>query len=278
MQRIAVIGSGIAGLSAAWLLSTRYAVTLFEAAATLGGHTNTIDVVVDGKTFAVDTGFLEQAQIRKYKRILEVLDVGPEQRILEIGCGWGGFAEHAVSTRGCRVHGITLSTEQLAFARERLQQAGLGDRATFELRDYRDVSGEYDFIVSIEMFEAVGERYWPRYFRSVRDRLRRGGRALIQTIVIADELFERYRTGTDFIQQYVFPGGMLPSPRVFRERAFQQGLTPGEGFAFRYDYAETLKRWRHTFNNRVTELAGLGFDERFIRLWYFYLIHKVTGL
>ena len=220
---------------------------------------------------------LEQAQIRKYERILDVLDVGPDDRILEIGCGWGGFAEHAVRTRGCKVHGITLSTEQLTFAQERLRLAGFDDRATFELRDYRDLTGEYDFIVSIEMFEAVGERYWPQYFRSVRDRLRHGGRALIQTIVIADELFERYRTGTDFIQQYVFPGGMLPSPRVFRERAFQQGLTPGDGFAFRYDYAETLERWRQTFNNRVTELAGLGFDERFVRLWNFYLAYGEAG-
>ena len=220
---------------------------------------------------------LEQAQTRKYERILDVLDVRPGQRILEIGCGWGGFAEHAVRTRDCKVHGITLSTEQLAYATDRLERAGLADRATFELRDYRDVTGEYDCIVSIEMFEAVGERYWPQYFRTVRDRLRRGGRALVQTIVIAEELFERYRTGTDFIQQYVFPGGMLPSPKVFRERAFQQGLTAGEGFAFRYDYAETLKRWRQAFNNRVTELAGLGFDERFMRLWNFYLAYCEAG-
>lgn len=220
---------------------------------------------------------LEQAQHRKVERILEVLGVGPEHSILEIGCGWGGFAEQAIRTRGCKVHGITLSTEQLAFARDRLEKAGLSDRATFDLCDYRDVTGEYDFVVSIEMFEAVGERYWPQYFRCVRERLRRGGRALIQTIVIAEELFERYRTGTDFIQQYVFPGGMLPSPGVFRDRAFQQGLTPGDGFAFRLDYAETLRRWRQVFNNRVTELALLGFDERFVRLWNFYLAYCEAG-
>jgi cyclopropane-fatty-acyl-phospholipid synthase len=220
---------------------------------------------------------LEEAQTLKYERICEVLGIAAGDRILEIGCGWGGFAEHAVRTRGARVHGITLSTEQLAFARARLANVPSGDLATFELRDYRDVRGEYDHIVSIEMFEAVGERYWPHYFRTVRDRLRPGGRALVQTIVIDDALFPRYRRSTDFIQQYVFPGGMLPSPRVFRERAHREGLTVGDAIAFRFDYAETLRHWRQRFNARAVELHSLGFDERFLRLWNFYLAYCEAG-
>lgn len=220
---------------------------------------------------------LEEAQITKYERILENLDVQPGQTVLEIGCGWGGFAEYAIRTRDCRVHGVTLSKEQLAYARERLERAGLADRATIELRDYREVRGEFDHVVSIEMFEAVGEQYWPSFFRTVRDRLKQGRRALIQTISIADELFPRYRTGTDFIQQYIFPGGMLPSEEVFRDRASQQGLLVGDTFRFRLDYAETVRRWRQRFNARLAELHALGFDERFVRTWNFYLAYCEAG-
>jgi cyclopropane-fatty-acyl-phospholipid synthase len=220
---------------------------------------------------------LEEAQSVKYERILENLGVDAGDTVLEIGCGWGGFAEHAARSRGCRVHGITLSREQLAYARERADKAGVGGLATFELRDYRDVRGEYDHVVSIEMFEAVGEKYWPQYFRAVRDRLKSGGRALIQTISIADRLFARYRTGTDFIQQYIFPGGMLPSEEVFRDRAAQQGLIVGGSVAFRHDYVETIRRWRHRFNARLTDLHALGFDERFVRTWNFYLAYCEAG-
>lgn len=220
---------------------------------------------------------LEEAQITKYERILENLDVQPGQAVLEIGCGWGGFAEYAIRTRDCRVHGVTLSKEQSAYARERLERAGLADRATIELRDYRAVRGEFDHVVSIEMFEAVGEQYWPSFFRTVRDRLKQGRRALIQTISIADELFPRYRTGTDFIQQYIFPGGMLPSEEVFRDRASQQGLLVGDTFRFRLDYAETVRRWRQRFNARLAELHALGFDERFVRTWNFYLAYCEAG-
>jgi cyclopropane-fatty-acyl-phospholipid synthase len=220
---------------------------------------------------------LEEAQELKYQRILERLELQPGERVLEIGCGWGGFAEYAARTRGVHVHGITLSTEQLAWARERVAKEGLGELARLELRDYRDVRGEFDAIVSIEMFEAVGERYWAGYFRTVRDRLRHGGRALVQTISIDEALFDRYRTGTDFIQQYIFPGGMLPSQEVFRDRASQQGLAVGDVLAFRHDYAETLRRWRARFNARITDLHALGFDERFARLWNFYLAYCEAG-
>ncbi|MFO1318413.1 MAG: class I SAM-dependent methyltransferase [Burkholderiales bacterium] len=220
---------------------------------------------------------LEMAQAAKYERICETLGLKAGDRVLEIGCGWGGFAEHAAFTRRCSVHGVTLSGEQLSYAVNRIRQRDLSDLVTFELRDYRDVQGEYDYIVSIEMFEAVGERYWPTYFRMLRDRLARGGRALIQTIIIADDLYARYRHGTDFIQQYVFPGGMLPSEEVFRDVAYRQGLVIGRPFTFRIDYAETLKRWRHRFNRRVGELNAMGFDDRFMRLWNFYLAYCEAG-
>lgn len=220
---------------------------------------------------------LEEGQRIKYERILERLAVKPGQTILEIGCGWGAFAEYAARERGCRVHGITLSREQLASARTRIEAAGLTEQVTFELRDYRDVRGEFDYVVSIEMFEAVGEKYWPDFFRAVRERLMMGGCALVQTITIADALFARYRLSTDFIQQYIFPGGMLPSTEVFRDTASQQGLVVGEPNEFRLDYAETLRRWRHRFNSGVAELQGLGFDKRFVRLWNFYLAYCEAG-
>jgi cyclopropane-fatty-acyl-phospholipid synthase len=216
---------------------------------------------------------LEQAQAAKYERICRQLALGPAHRVLEIGCGWGGFAEYAARTRGCRVHGVTLSTEQLAFAEKRIDAAGLSLLATFELIDYRDVEGSFDHIVSIEMFEAVGEHYWPDYFRQLHARLKRGGRAIVQTIVIADALFERYRSGTDFIQQYVFPGGMLPTETLFRDHAFREGLAVVDVSAFGFDYAETLRRWRRKFNFRVPDVNALGFDDRFVRLWNFYLAY-----
>ncbi len=224
-----------------------------------------------------DKRSLPAAQSAKYERICSVLDIQAGDRVLEIGCGWGGFAEHAAATRGCRVHGITLSREQLSFANDRMVQRDLAGLVTLELRDYRDVQGEFDHIVSIEMFEAVGERYWPAYFDTIRERLRRGGRALIQTIAIADSRFDRYRRGTDFIQQHIFPGGMLPSREVFRDNASRRGLLIGDVFTFGKDYAKTLRAWRHRFNRRVGELNALGFDERFVRMWNFYLAYCEAG-
>jgi cyclopropane-fatty-acyl-phospholipid synthase len=220
---------------------------------------------------------LEQAQIAKYERILRRLDVRRGASILELGCGWGGFAEYAVRTRGCRVHGITLSNEQLLFARQRVEGTDLARSMEFSLTDYRDVGGSFDHVVSIEMFEAVGERYWTGYFESIRERLKPHGSALVQTITIADELFARYRLSTDFIQQYIFPGGMLPGPAVFRKLARKARLQVTNEHAFGQDYAETLRRWRNGYATVRHDLRSSGFDERFERLWNFYLAYCEAG-
>jgi cyclopropane-fatty-acyl-phospholipid synthase len=215
---------------------------------------------------------LQQAQQAKYRRILDELALPAGASVLEIGCGWGGFAELA-AVDGLRVKGLTLSTEQLAFARERIARAGMADRAEFALQDYRDERGRYDGIASIEMFEAVGEAYWPAYFDSVRRALAPQGRAVIQTITIDDALFERYRRGTDFIQQYVFPGGMLASPSVFEAHARRAGLRVVRRLAFGQDYARTLALWRQAVVSRTAEVRALGFDRRFERIWEFYLAY-----
>jgi len=220
---------------------------------------------------------LEDAQRAKYRRILDVLNVKPGDRILEIGCGWGGFAEIAARERGAQVHGITLSNAQAEFCQQRISDAHLEKQVSIDICDYRDVTGKFDFIVSIEMFEAVGEAYWPAYFRAIHDRLRPGGRALVQTIVIADELFADYRRGTDFIQQYVFPGGMLPSPSVFFNEATRAGFKAGDGYFFGRDYADTLCRWRERYNTQLSELRQLGFDASFERTWNFYFAYCEAG-
>lgn len=216
------------------------------------------------------------AQQAKYQRMLDLLGARPGDSILEIGCGWGGFAEHA-ARQGMRVHGVTLSHEQLAYARSRIQQADLQELASFELRDYRDLRGKYDHIVSIEMLEAVGDAYWPGYFRQLYALLRPGGRAALQSIVIQESHFERYRRGTDFIQQYIFPGGMLPSPPRIVEQALSQGLEVNRLESFGADYAETLRRWRRRFEANREAVRQLGFDTAFIRLWRFYLAYCEAG-
>jgi cyclopropane-fatty-acyl-phospholipid synthase len=218
--------------------------------------------------FSAATGTdLALAQQAKYRAIFDQLQVAQGARVLEIGCGWGGFAELA-AREGVHVTGLTLSTEQLAYANARL--AGQVD---LRLCDYRDSTGQYDAVASIEMFEAVGESYWPSYFECVARSLKPGGRACIQTIVIADELFERYRKGTDFIQQYIFPGGMLPSPARFESMAASHGLTVSAKLRFGFSYADTLVAWRNAFHARLDEVRAQGFDERFIRTWEFYLCY-----
>lgn len=219
---------------------------------------------------------LSDAQQAKYRRILRELDVREGDHILEIGCGWGGFAEVAARA-GCRVTGITISQEQFDFAQERLRKAGLQDRVTLKMADYRDIAGTFDHVVSIEMFEAVGERYWPAFFSTVKARLKTGGRAVVQTITIADSKFNRYREGTDFIQQYIFPGGMLPSPYRFDAALREAGLLSEARHAFGNDYAATLRHWHHRFNAAEAVVRAQGFDERFIRTWRFYLAYCEAG-
>lgn len=220
---------------------------------------------------------LYQAQQRKYQRVLQLLDLPDGQSLLEIGCGWGGFAELAARSAGHRVRGLTLSRQQLEYASTRIDAAGLVNQCRFALQDYRDEQGQYDGIVSIEMFEAVGEAYWNDYFTAVRRALRPGGRAVVQSILIDDALFERYRSGTDFIQQQVFPGGMLPSAERFRSVAAENGLIVMHQEHFGLDYAETLNRWEKNFIANQDAVRALGFDARFIRLWHFYLAYCQAG-
>ena len=213
---------------------------------------------------------LQAAQAAKYRRILSRLAAEPGQRVLEIGCGWGGFAEMATHD-GLAVTGLTLSPAQLAWARQRVPSADL------RLQDYRDTTERFDHVVSIEMFEAVGERWWPTYFRTVANALKPEGRAVIQSITIRDDLFATYRRGTDFIQQYIFPGGMLPSRAEFRAQAARQGLVVRDEYAFGVDYARTLALWRDAFDARWPQVAALGFDEPFRRLWRLYLSYCEAG-
>ena len=223
---------------------------------------------------------MAEAQTAKVRRALRMVDAKAGDRILEIGCGWGGVMEEALRS-DIAITGLTLSTEQKAFADMRLNniQASNGNAPAFEVRlqDYRDCQEQFDGIVSVEMFEAVGEKHWPEYFQTIAQRLKAGRKACIQTIVIAEELFDRYRTNTDFIQQYVFPGGMLPSRTSFRASAAQAGLKVEAEFAFGADYAKTLCIWRDSFNQKLQEVRQLGFDEAFIRLWNFYLMYCSAG-
>ncbi|MBI3367781.1 MAG: class I SAM-dependent methyltransferase, partial [Burkholderiales bacterium] len=217
---------------------------------------------------------LPQAQHAKMRRALTQAGVSADARVLEIGCGWGALAECAIRDFGARVTGVTLSSEQLLLARQRLADAGLSSQAELRFQDYRDIADEpFDAIVSIEMFEAVGREYWDSYFKALRDRLKPGGRACVQSITIRDDLFERYVSNTDFIQQYIFPGGLLPSRAMFRAEAAKAGLELVDEFAFGPDYAETLRRWRQDFLHRDAQLRAQGFDTRFMRTWEFYLAY-----
>ena len=214
------------------------------------------------------------AQAAKVRRAIRECALQPGERLLEIGCGWGALAETAAAEFGACVTGVTLSSEQLEFARERLFRAGLADRTALRLQDYRDITDEpFDAIASIEMFEAVGREYWGSFFTTLRGKLKAGGRACIQTITIRDDLFERYLKSSDFIQQYIFPGGLLPSPQAFRAEAAKAGLEVINECAFGADYAETLRRWRAQFLARDRQVRQLGFDQRFIHIWEFYLAY-----
>jgi len=219
-------------------------------------------------------GDFTQAQHAKVRRALQSTGLRVGDRVLEIGCGWGALAEMAATDFAADVVGVTLSTEQLAYAQDRMAKAGVRQDVDLRLQDYRDIQdGPYDAICSIEMIEAVGREYWSTYFSKIHTLLKSGGKACIQAIVIDDALFDRYIQGTDFIQQYIFPGGCLPSPSSIRAEAARAGLRIEEEFTFGQDYAETLRRWHHTFTQQRTQVMAQGFDARFLRTWEFYLAY-----
>ncbi|UPA25935.1 SAM-dependent methyltransferase [Shinella oryzae] len=220
---------------------------------------------------------LTSAQVAKYRALAEATGIGPKDHVLEIGCGWGGFAEFAAGEIGCTVTGLTISREQLAFARERIAKAGLSDRVELKFQDYRDEKGTYDRIVSIEMFEAVGEKYWPAYFSKLHECLKPGGRAGLQIITILQEAYADYRANPDFIQKYVFPGGMLPTREHLATLGRQSGLFTASDMGFGHDYARTLAEWRHRFWAAWERIVPLGFDERFRKLWEFYFYYCEAG-
>ncbi|NKB28396.1 MAG: methyltransferase domain-containing protein [Rhodobacteraceae bacterium] len=214
---------------------------------------------------------LENAQTAKYASMVDQMGVEPGDHVLEIGCGWGGFAEYAAAERGLKVTGLTISWEQHDYAVARIKRAGLSDRVEIKMQDYRDERGTYDGIASIEMFEAVGQKYWPTYFNAVRQCLRPGKAATLQIITIQDKRWDVYRKGVDFIQKYIFPGGMLPAPSILKAEVEKAGLMVARSIEFGESYSQTLRRWHGTFNDRWDEVAALGFDDQFRRMWNFYL-------
>ncbi|WP_375413044.1 class I SAM-dependent methyltransferase [uncultured Bradyrhizobium sp.] len=227
--------------------------------------------------FEDDTPDLTAAQNNKYRRLAEAIDLQPGQSVLEIGCGWGGFAEYAAKNYGTSVVGLTISKEQHDFAQQRIRDAGLSDKVEIRFQDYRDERGRYDRIASIEMIEAVGEQFWPQYFSQLRDRLLPGGLVGIQAITIQDRFFQAYRREVDFIQRYVFPGGMLPSPEVLKSLGERFGVPVIRERIFGQDYAKTLATWRNNFRAAWPNLTPLGFDDRFRRLWEYYLAYCEAG-
>lgn len=214
---------------------------------------------------------LETAQEQKYASMVDQMGAKPGDHVLEIGCGWGGFAEYAAAKRGLKVTGLTISKAQHDYAVARIAAAGLSDRVEIKLQDYRDETGVYDGVASIEMFEAVGERYWPTYFNTLRERLKPGAQATLQIITIADDRFAMYRKTVDFIQKYIFPGGMLPSPSALKAEIARAGLEFTGSIEFGQSYSQTLRRWHDTFNARWSEAQAMGFDDRFRRMWNMYL-------
>ena len=220
---------------------------------------------------------LERAQRDKYRSLADRLGIHKDSHVLEIGCGWGGFAEFVGKEIGARVTGLTISKEQLAYGQSRIKRAGLEDRVELRFQDYRDETGKYDQIASIEMFEAVGEKYWPTYFNKIKECLKPEGTAGLQIITLPDRNFEKYRSRPDFIQRYIFPGGMLPSPSALEKVTGEQGLLLSNERIFAHDYAKTLREWRKVFHAKWDEVKSLGFDQRFKRMWEFYLHYCEAG-
>lgn len=222
-------------------------------------------------------GDLAAAQERKYAEIARAAGLEAHHHVLEIGCGWGGFAEYAARSIGCRVTALTISEQQFAFARERIKAAGLADQVEIKFCDYRDATGVYDRIVSIEMFEAVGQRFWKQYFETLYARLRTGGQAALQVITIREDIFPRYQREMDFIRQVIFPGGMLPTPTHLIDLGRQQTFELTHYQAFGQDYARTCQLWREKFDITWQQIAQLGFDEKFRRVWRYYLAYCEAG-
>ena len=214
---------------------------------------------------------LEKAQIAKYASMVDQMGVKPGDHVLEIGCGWGGFAEYAAKERGLKVTGLTISKEQLDYANKRIKSKGLSDKVNLKLQDYRDETGVYDGVASIEMLEAVGEKYWPVYFDKIKQCLKPGKQPTLQIITIQDARWDVYRKSVDFIQKYIFPGGMLPSPSVLRQEIHRAGLSVQHSIEFGKSYSQTLRRWFEVFNNKWDNISAMGFDDRFRRMWNFYL-------
>ncbi|WP_417495288.1 class I SAM-dependent methyltransferase [Maricaulis sp.] len=227
--------------------------------------------------FATPDQGLQAAQAEKYRRICVAAQLKPGDHVLEIGCGWGGFAEVAARDFGCRVTGVTLSTEQLDYARTRIARAGLSNQVDLQIRDYRDIDETYDAIVSIEMFEAVGEAHWPVYFDQLAHCLKPGGYAALQVITLREADFDHYRGTVDFIQKYVFPGGMLPPPSALAGEARRAGLDDIDACMFGEDYANTLQHWHAGFDATWPQIRALGFDDRFARIWRYYLAYCEAG-
>ncbi|MEM7171185.1 MAG: cyclopropane-fatty-acyl-phospholipid synthase family protein [Pseudomonadota bacterium] len=234
-------------------------------------------VFPEGTSDEPDQAALLPAQWAKYRRLAELAELKPGDQVLEIGCGWGGFACWAAKEIGCHVTALTISQAQHDFAVQEVRQAGLEDRVSIRLQDYRDTVEQFDKIVSIEMFEAVGEAYWSAYFSTLHRAMKPGGRAALQVITIHDDFFEGYRNNVDFIQRYIFPGGMLPSPRVLRQQVASVGLTYDREFSGGGDYARTLAIWRERFDAAWPEISQQGFDEGFRRMWQYYFDYCQAG-
>ncbi|MEZ5878615.1 MAG: cyclopropane-fatty-acyl-phospholipid synthase family protein [Tepidamorphaceae bacterium] len=220
---------------------------------------------------------LDEAQRNKIARIIELLDIRPGHNVLEIGCGWGALARQIAIEGRAHVTGITLSREQLVHCRDEAERLEIPDKCIFRIEDYRETEGTFDRLVSIEMIEAVGEEYWPEYFATLRDRLAPEGAAVIQAITMAEEHYDAYRNGTDFIQRYIFPGGMLPTEKAIRTHAEAAGLVIDHAESFGSSYAQTLREWRRRFEEAWPKIEKLGFDNRFRRLWRYYLTYCEAG-
>tara|TARA_B100000886_G_scaffold340501_1_gene310559 strand:- start:5851 stop:7086 length:1236 start_codon:yes stop_codon:yes gene_type:complete len=227
--------------------------------------------------FKNDSQTLADAQQNKYQRLIDIAQLKTGDRVLEIGCGWGGLAEVAARDYGCTVTALTLSKPQADYCEKRFKKLGLEDRVKVLLKDYRDVEGQFDKIISIEMLEAVGEKFWPLYFKTIRNRLAPGGKAVIQSITIDGDKFKKYRKNPDFIQKYIFPGGMLPSEFKIESLSDRMGLIIKNRFFFGDSYVKTLRLWHDEFTKNWTHIKTLGFDEDFRRKWTYYLNYCAAG-